>query len=121
MAGKRWWIRRSNFNGRFILRANQTGPQRLVADCAIARLGNRPKTVGGSGSRPFYRAKTLLRPLVAIRRRAAAAGDVDLREVAVEGEDENAFGLFAEEAGSFAVWGFDFDHGEVPGADDLAP
>ena len=48
------------------------------------------------------------------------AGDVDLREVAVGGKDENDFGLFAEGLGDFAVWGFDFGYCEIPGADDLA-
>ena len=48
------------------------------------------------------------------------ASDVDLREVAVGGEDEDAFGFFAEGVGDFAVWGFDFGDGEVPGADYLA-
>ena len=46
------------------------------------------------------------------------AGDVDLGEVAVGGEDEDAFGLFAEGVGDFAVGGFDFGDGEISGADD---
>ena len=41
------------------------------------------------------------------------AGDMDLREVAVRGEDEDAFGLFAEGVGDFAVWGFDFGDDKV--------
>ena len=47
------------------------------------------------------------------------AGDVDLGEVAVGGEDEDAFGFFAEEVGDFAVGGFDFGDGEIPGTDDF--